>query len=146
MPRHAFAIGLLVAACGRGSSPPPSTVDSAAVAHRAADSLLAAHKAGAQALATDAKATVAQLLKNPATATFDSLIVVQPAETGNSWPAPVVCGRIGGKPGIKGASTMTPFIYQNRINVFVLDPTNGEAFAALRAKLCDAPGTAPLLN
>jgi hypothetical protein len=141
-----FAIGFLIAGCGRTSSPPPATVDSTAVARRGADSVLAAHKAGAPALANDAKGTMAQLLKNPATATFDSLVVVQPAESDNTWPAPVVCGRIGGKPGIKGAATMTPFIYQNRINVFVLDRTNGEAFAGLRGRLCDGPGNAPLLK
>ena len=79
------------------------------------------------------------LLKHPESALFDSLVVVQPPKEDGRWPTPWVCGRVGGKPGIGGRSAMTPFIYQNRINVFVFDPANPSAFLVLRAKACDNP-------
>jgi hypothetical protein len=37
-------------------------------------------------------------------------------------------------------------VYQSRINVFVLDQSNGAAFAALRAKGCDNPAARVLLK
>ncbi len=85
-----------------------------------------------------------ELLKNPAIAVFDSLTVVQPAPTNGNWPAPAVCGRLGGKPGVTGTSGMTPFIYLNRVTVFVLDRSNGAAFAKLHTEYCDGPGTGVL--
>lgn len=86
------------------------------------------------------------LLKHPASASFDSVIVVQPSKEDGNWPTPVVCGRIGGKPGIGGTNTMTPFIYRDRLTVFVLDQSNGAAFGALRAKYCDDPAARVLLK
>lgn len=128
---------LLLAACSRMSA--PSATESTAAATHLDDSIIALRTRLAPALADTARSTLAVLLKHPESAVFDSLVVVQPPMEGGSWPAPVVCGRIGGKPGIGGRSTLTPFIYQNRINVFVLDQSNGAAFAALRATGCDNP-------
>lgn len=126
-------------ACGRKAAPPAA--DSAAVAGHFDDSVLAAHQREAPALLDSARQTMVELLRNPATAVFDSLAVVQPVLKNGSWPAPAVCGRLGGNPGVKGTSGMTPFIYLNRVTVFVLDQSNGEAFAKLRADDCDGPGT-----
>jgi hypothetical protein len=135
---------LLLAACGGRSSPPAA--DSATTARHADDSLIARRTQQAPALEDTARRTLAVLLKHPESATFDSLTVVQPPKEGDNWPAPVVCGRIGGKPGIGGRNVPTPFIYQSRINVFVLDQSNGAAFAALRAKGCGNPTARVLLN
>lgn len=110
------------------------------------DSIIALRTQQASAFADTARKTLAVLLKHPESAVFDSLIVVQPPKQDGSWPTPYVCGRIGGKPGIGGRSKLTPFIYQNRVNVFVLDPSNGPSFAALRAKGCDNPGARMLLK
>ena len=140
----ALVVLLLVAACGRPRV--PSTADSAAVALRADDSIVALRTRQAPALADTARSTLAGLLRRPETAVFDSLVVVQPPRDGAEWPMPEVCGRINGKPGIGGRLTPTPFIYQNRINVFVLDRSNGAAFAALRAKGCANPGARVLLK
>ena len=134
----------LLTACGRTSAPSPA--DSTAVAQRLDDSVLALRTQQAPALADTARRTLAVLLKHPESAVFDSLVVVQPPKQDASWPAPWVCGRIGGKPGIGGRTTPTPFIYQNRVNVFVLDQGNGPAFAALRAKGCDNPAARVLLK
>jgi hypothetical protein len=89
---------------------------------------------------------MAALLKHPESAVFDSLVVMQPPREDGAWPTPWVCGRIGGKPGLGGRSTPTPFIYQSRLNVFVLDESNGHAFAALRAKGCGNPAARVLLK
>ena len=126
---------LMVAACGHPS--PPSRADSTAAAAHLDDSIIALRTQQAPALADTARNTLSVLLKHPESAVFDSLVVVQAPKVDGSWPTPVVCGRIGGKPGIGGRSTLTPFVYQSRINVFVLDQNNGPAFAALRAKGCD---------
>lgn len=136
--------GLLLAACGRANAPP--AVDSTALARRADDSTIASRTAAAPALADSARTTLKVLLKHPESATFDSVVVVQPPKDGGKWPTPWVCGRIGGKPGIGGRSAMTPFVYQNRINVFVLDQQNGAAFAALQARGCDNPASRVLLR
>ena len=136
-PALVFGVSLLIAACGGRRS--ASAADGAVAAKQADDSLVALHTQQAPALADTARSTLASLLKHPESAVFDSIVVVQPPKVGGSWPAPWVCGRIGGKPGIGGRSTPTPFIYQNSINVFLLDQKNGAAFAALRAKWCDNP-------
>ena len=138
-----FAVTLLLSACGHASPPP---VDPAVAAQRRTDSVLAAHKDAAPALADEARRTMVQLLKNPASAIFDSLTVVQPALSDGTWPSPVVCARIGGKPGVKGATGMTPFIYRNPMTVFVLDHDNAKPFADLRAKYCGGPGSQILLT
>lgn len=93
-----------------------------------------------------ARATMSVLLKHPESVVLDSLTVVQPPKDGGQWPTPYVCGRIGGKPGIGGRNTMTPFVYQSRINVFLLDQTNGTEFAALRARTCANPAARGLFR
>jgi len=138
------AMLLLFAACSHPSAPSPA--DSTAAAMRLDDSIIALRTKQAPAFADTARRTVAVLLKHPESATFDSLVVVQPPKQDGRWPEPWLCGRIGGKPGIGGRNTRTPFIFQNRINVFVLDVSNGAAFAALRAKVCDNPGARVLLK
>lgn len=147
MRRHiaALIVPFLVAGCG-GSKAPLPPVDAAATTKQADDSILAQRTQQAPALADTARQTLAMLLKHPESAMFDSLVVVQPPKDGSTWPSPWVCGRVGGKPGIGGQTTMTPFVYQNRINVFVLDRSNGAAFSALRAKSCDNPGARVLLR
>jgi hypothetical protein len=135
---------LLLAACSRSNT--PSLADSTAAAQRVDDSIITLRTQQAPALADAARSTLGALLKHPESAVFDSLVVVQPPKEGGSWPTPWVCGRVGGKPGIGGRSTLTRFIYQNRINVFVLDQGNRPAFAALRAKGCDNPAARALLK
>lgn len=135
---------LLLVACSRPGAPPAA--DSTAVVAHQDDSIIALRTQQAPAIADTARSTLAVLLKHPESAVFDSMVVVQPPKEGDNWPAPVACGRIGGKPGIGGRSTLTPFVYQNRINVFVLDQSNGPAFAALRAKECGNTGARVLLK
>jgi len=135
---------ILVAACSRKNA--PSAGDSTAVLRHIDDSVIALRTQQAPALGDTARSTLAVLLQHPETAVFDSVVVVQPPKESGSWPTPWVCGRIGGKPGIGGRNTMTPFIYQSRINVFVLDQRNGANFAALRAKVCDNPAARVLLR
>jgi hypothetical protein len=146
MRRWDFVVStsLLLAACSHTSAPPPA--DSTATAAHLDDSIVALRTQQAPAFADTARNTLKVLLKHPESAVFDSLIVVQPPKEGGSWPTPWVCGRIGGKPGIGGRSTLTPFVYQNRINVFLLDQSNGAAFAVLRAKGCDNPAARVLLR
>ena len=142
--RMAAILPMLLAACSRPGA--PSAADSTAAAAHRDDSIIARRTQEAPAFADTARSTLAVLLKDPKSAVFDSLVVVQPPKEGDDWPAPVVCGRIGGKPGIGGRSTPTPFVYENRITVFVLDQNNGPAFAALRAKECDNTGARVLLR
>jgi len=136
-PRMIVISLTLAAGCGGKATPP---ADSTAIARRVADSVLAAHTQGASALLDTARQTMAQILKRPETAKFDSLVVTQPAMKDGAWPEPAVCGRIGGKPGVSGSARMTPFIYLNRLTVFVLDQTNAEAFGQKRAEYCDGAG------
>ncbi len=103
------------------------------------DSLLTLRRQHAAAFVDTARRTLAVLLKHPESVVLDSLTVVQLPREGGQWPAPYVCGRIGGKPGIGGRNTMTPFVFQDRINVFLLDQTNGAAFAALHSRMCENP-------
>ena len=135
---------LIVAACGRAHT--PSAADSAATAKQLDDSIIALRTQQAPAIADSARSILKVLLTHPETAVFDSVVVVQPPEQDGNWPLPYVCGRIGGKPGIGGKNVMTPFIYQNRLTVFVLDQSNGPAFAALRAKACANPASRVLLR
>jgi hypothetical protein len=137
-------IAMLLAACSRRADTAPP--DPALLAKIVADSVVAAHTAAAPILAEKARSVMMQLLKNPATAKFDSLIVTQPAFADGSWPLPAVCGRIGGKPGLKGSSGMTQFIYLNPVTVFVLEGTNAVPFGELRARNCDGPGVKVLLR
>jgi len=111
-----------------------------------ADSLGRARAAEAPVLRDSAKATLAALLTAPASATFDSLVVIQPPEEDGRMPAPVVCGRIGGTPGIGGSRTPTRFIYQSRFTVFVEEAANQRQFSALWARTCGVPGGIVLIE
>ncbi len=51
----------------------------------------------------------------------------------------VVCGRIPGKPGIGGRSAPAAFVYQNRVTVFIEDPTNQKEFAEVWSGTCADP-------
>jgi hypothetical protein len=146
MHRHMVAIvtALLCAACSRTHAPSPA--DSAAIAKRFDDSIIARRTSDAPLFADSARHVMVTLLKHPATAVFDSLVVVQPAKVDGVWPAPVVCARLSGRPGINGGHTPVPFIYQNRLDVFVLQQDNGSAFAALRARTCGNPSARVLLG
>lgn len=131
-PSWLIAGSLLVIGCA--SPAPKDTVDSAAVA--VTEVSLAPPMIDSTALRDSAEATLAPLLDKPASATFDSVVVLQPPYEDGRWPAPVVCGRIGGKPGIGGRTASTRFIYQNRFTVFVEEPANQRQFNALWVKTC----------
>jgi hypothetical protein len=133
----AFVLLAAVAACS--SSKLSSRPDSAAVARTLADSLAQVAQRGASELEVSARATMASLLKDPKSAAFDSLMVVQPPEANGRMPAMVVCGRIRGKPGIGGRSAPSAFIYQNRMTVFVEDASNQKEFGTLWGRLCADP-------
>lgn len=136
----AFA-GICTIACG---APPPeagAVVDSAALRVAELDSLRSAARAQAPALRDSAQATLAALLDNPATAGFDSVVVVQPPADGDRLPGLVVCGRITGRPGPGGNRAPVRFVYQNRWTVFVEEASNREQFAELWARTCAAPGS-----
>ncbi len=143
-PLMVAAGALMLSACGRAQSPSPP--DTAAIAHQIDDSVAAARRALAPLLADSARHTVATLLAHPETATFDSLMVVQPPKAHGAWPALVVCGRMRGKPGIDGRRTATPFIYENRLDVFLQQANNAAAFADLRARSCDNPAARVVLR
>ncbi|MEO7353441.1 MAG: hypothetical protein ABIZ70_03735, partial [Gemmatimonadales bacterium] len=114
--------------------------DSAVLAQQRSDSVLAARTREAPALLQEARGVMVQILAKPATASFDSLRVMQPAVRDGVWPPPAVCGRLGGKPGVKGAAGMTPFVYFNKMTVFVRDQKNQVAFGELYGKTCSAAG------
>ena len=139
---HGVALmALVLSAAGAACSSPKSNngPDSATVARNLADSLAKTQQQQAVELGDSARATLASLLKNPTTAAFDSVMVVQPPAVNGRLPGMAVCGRISGKPGIGGRSAPSAFIFQNRMTVFVEDPTNHQAFGALWARLCAAP-------
>jgi hypothetical protein len=140
----AIVTPLLFAACSHTGA--PRAADSTVTAAHMDDSIIALRTQQAPAFADTARNTLRVLLKHPESAVFDSIVVVQPPKDGGNWPTPYVCGRIGGKPGVGGRNAMTPFVYQSRINVFVLDQNNAQAFAALRAKGCDHPAARVLLK
>jgi hypothetical protein len=133
-----FCMAATVAACSP-STPKSSGADSAAVAQQLADSLARAEQQHAAELGDSARAALSSLLKDPASATFDSLMVVQPPPV-NGRPSPmVVCGRIRGKPGIGGRSGPAAFVYQNRMTVFVADASNKQAFGEIWGETCGHP-------
>lgn len=138
------ACGIVVSACSGAPTPPP--VDSVAQAQHGIDSVFAARTREAPALLKEARGVMVQILSKPATAIFDSLRVEQPAVRDGTWPSPAVCGRLGGKPGVNGSAGMTPFIYLNKMTVFVLDQKNHAAFAELYGKTCGGPGARVLLE
>ena len=113
--------------------------DSATVARNLADSVAKADAQHAGELMDSARVALASLLKDPNSATFDSLMVVQPPPINGRPSRMVVCGRIRGKPGIGGRSAPAAFVYQNRMTVFVEDPTNQRAFGDVWSGLCAHP-------
>ncbi|MES2125218.1 MAG: hypothetical protein V4503_11085 [Gemmatimonadota bacterium] len=133
-----ISCALFAAACGGAPVPPPA--DSAALAQQRLDSTLAERTRDAPALLDEARSVMVQLLSKPATAVFDSLRVEQPPAHDSVWPPTAVCGRMGGKPGINGSRGMTPFIYMNRMTVFVLDGKNQAQFTELYQKNCGGEG------
>ncbi len=139
-----FTIILMIAACSDAA--PDHGADSAAVAAANADSIARSAATNAATLRDSAQATLATLLDDPASAVFDSVVVIQPPPVDGRSPAPAVCGRIGGKPGIGGRSTPTRFVYQGRWTVFVEEAGNQAEFAAVWAKMCDGAGGTVLLG
>ncbi len=125
-------------ACGGEAAPDPEAEAAAAAAR--ADSIAAAAVASAPAFRDSAQARLATLLDDPASATFDSVIVMQPPEADGRLPARAVCGRIGGRPGVGGSSTPVRFIYIGAFTVFVEEDANREKFAELWATSCAPAG------
>lgn len=135
---------LLVVACGSPAEDPRVPADSAERAEAPGLAATQALLADAEALRDSAKAVLATLLDDPASARFDSLAVIRPPVE-DERPRPLaVCGRIGGSPGIAGSRGMTRFVYQNRWTVFVEERANREQFAALWAKSCAGERTVVL--
>ncbi|MBK7596823.1 MAG: hypothetical protein IPJ11_16750 [Gemmatimonadetes bacterium] len=93
----------------------------------------------AAALRDSAQATLATLLKNPATAVFDSVVVMQPPAVGDRLPPMVVCGQINGKPGIGGVHA-DPLRLSDQVALFVEEAANRQAFADLVGRTCGATG------
>ncbi|MGD9523297.1 MAG: hypothetical protein AB7P61_05670 [Gemmatimonadales bacterium] len=136
MNRQAYgALLTLLLAC---SGDPEPAADPAALAAARADSLARAAAEAAPALRDSAQATLAALLDTPASATFDSVVVIQPPMDGDRLPGMVVCGRIGGRPGIGGSRTPVRFIYQNRWTVFIEEAANRAKFGELWDASCGA--------
>lgn len=137
------SLAIALAAC----SAPAGKVaaDSAAAAAARADSLARAAAADAPAFRDSAKATLSQLLQDPRTAVFDSVMVIQPPAANGRLPTMVVCGRISGKPGIGGRQKVR-FIYQAKFTVFVEDPGNRQPFAELWGRTCAATGATVVLQ
>lgn len=102
--------------------------------------LLLAAVASAPAFRDSALVRFATLLDDPTTATFDSVVVVQPPPENGRLPARAVCGRIGGRPGIGGSRTPVRFIYIGAFTVFVEEAANRAKFAELWAKSCAPAG------
>jgi hypothetical protein len=135
---------LLLLACAAPEADPAA--DSAAMATARDDSIVAAAVAEAPTVRDTAKATLATLLDDASSATFDSVVVIQPPVIGDRVPGLAVCGRIGGRPGIGGSSVPVRFVYQGRFTVFVEEAENREQFADLWARLCAAPGATVVLE
>ncbi len=137
-------IAVLTAGC---STPAPhNSADSAAPPAASPDAAAQPAAVDAATLRDSAQVTLATLLDNPANATFDSVVVVQPPPSEGRATEPAVCGRINGKPGIGGRSTPTRFVYQGRWTVFVEEAGNKAEFAAVWAKLCDVTTGTVLLG
>src|SRR3990172_3227232 len=113
-----MVLGISASAVGCTSSKPGIGPDTATVARSLADSVAKAEQSSAGALRDSARAALASLLKDPTSAAFDSLVVVQPPALNGRTSPMVVCGRIRGKPGIGGRSGPAVFVYQNRMTVF----------------------------
>jgi hypothetical protein len=122
----AALIGLV--ACGGTPEPAPDSTTA---------TVTVPDTATARALSDSAKATLATLLDDPGSATFDSVVVVQPPHDGARLPAMAVCGRIGG---LSGRPTPARFVYQSKWTVFVEEAANQAAFGALWARSCAVAG------
>ncbi len=131
-----MTIAALVVLVGCGGEAVPDPVVEAAAR---ADSIAAAAVASAPAFRDSAQATLASLLDDSASATFDSVVVVQPPAVDGRLPARVVCGRISGRPGVGGSREPVRFIYHGRWTVFVADDANRAKFAELWASGCADP-------
>jgi hypothetical protein len=129
-----LVIVMLITACGRDTSGDGNADSLEAAAASMADT------ASAIALRDSATATLATLLDTPATATFDSVVVMQPPRDGARTPPMAVCGRIGGAPGIKGSASPARFVYQSKWALYVEDAENREQFAQVWANLCVVSG------
>jgi hypothetical protein len=132
MHRLALLSLLMFAACGEGEPKP----DPAVLAAARADSIAAAQLASAPAFRDSAESRLATLFDDPASATFDSVVVVQPPAVDGRLPARAVCGRIGGRPGVGGSRTPVRFIYIGAFTVFVEEADNRAKFAELWARSC----------
>jgi hypothetical protein len=139
--RVGVGVGLwgVVVMSGCSASETPNASDSLAIVAAQADSAAEAELAHATELRVAAQGVMASLLRDSSSATFDSLVVVQPPQVEDRVPPMVVCGTISGKPGIGGRSTPTAFIYQSRWTVFVAEAANREAFAKLWGETCANP-------
>jgi hypothetical protein len=137
---RAITVAALLFGVACSDSSADKQADAAAQAAATADSLASAAKAEADKLRNDARSVLAELLSDPSSATFDSLVVVRPSAPEGHVAIMSACGRISGKPGSGGSRTPTRFVYQGRFTVFVEDGRNGDEFAALWAMVCDAPG------
>ncbi len=129
---------LLTTACSGRSA--DDGADPATRAEASADSLAAAERIAADRMRSDSRATLSELLSDPASATFDSLIVVRPPPVDGRTPPMAACGRISGRPGIGGSRSPTRFVYQGRFTVFVEESGNREEFASLWSRVCDVAG------
>ncbi len=137
-PVPLIALAVLAACAPKEQAP---AADSLAVARERADSIRLARVAEAPALRDTAKATLATLLKDPASATWDSVVVIQPPPAADGrLPALVVCGRMGGRPGIGSKPGMTRFVYQGKFTVYVEEAKNQEQFAELWGRTCGVEG------
>lgn len=136
-----FAFAALAISSAAACSSPKSSSgpDSATVARNVADSVARAEAQHAGELMDSARVALASLLKDPTSATFDSLMVVQPPPINGRPSRMVVCGRIRGKPGIGGRLAPAAFVYQSRLTVFVEDPTNQRAFGDVWSGMCVHP-------
>jgi len=139
--RSGYPALLLGASVACASPEPAAAPDSAQRTAATADSLDRVEQQEAMALADSARATLATLLSDPASAQFDSVVVMRPpsGEAGRQAPL-AVCGRIRGRPGIGGRATPTRFVYQTKWAVFVEESANRQAFADLMGRTCGAPG------
>jgi len=125
-----FACLALLSGAACAGPPPEPPADTAAMAAARADSMARVIAVQATELRDTAKATLATLLDNPATATWDSVVVVQPPERDGRMPSLAVCGRMG------SGGAMSRFVYLGKFTVFVEDAKNREQFAELWGKNC----------
>lgn len=140
------ALGPSLSTTGCSASKGNSGLDSAAIAQAVTDSLAKLEQLEAIDLRDSARVVIASLLRNPKTAIFDSLVVVQPPKVNNRYPMPVACGKVRGRPGIGGRSGATAFVFQCRLTVFVEEASNRATFAELWGRTCGNPQSRVILR